>query len=84
MKASPQGKGLQAGFLSPFLLAVAAGAQAAGGEGCLDGRGAEAADPKAFASGKECGLQLPESPQHGARPSCSSRGAAVLEAEPRP
>lgn len=68
MKASPEGKGLQTGFLSPFLLAVAVRARAVGGEGCWNGPGAGGASPEAFVSGEKRAIQSLVSPPHQTHP----------------
>ena len=59
MKASPEGKGRHAGFLSPSPLAVAGSAWVAGGGGCWDRPGAAGAGREAFSSGGKWAIQLP-------------------------
>lgn len=76
MKASPEGKGPQAGFLSPFPLAVAGSAWAAGGGGCWDRPGAAGAGREAFSSGGKWAIQLPGSPPH--RPRLVPQGSTGL------
>lgn len=76
MKASPEEKGPQAGFLTPFPLAVAGSAWAAGGGGCWDRPGAAGAGREAFSSGGKWAVQLPVSPPH--RPHLVPQGSAGL------